>query len=134
MSTPTARCTLRAARPKPVSQFIFVSTILVHGRSNDGRAPFSEGTGDAARLLRDVEGCRRSRLEDAGASRRDVVTVIRPPLIYGAGAKGNFALLASAVGLGMPLPFAGIDNHSEFLAVDNLSSFCPASAFRRGKN
>src|ERR1700761_7146892 len=33
-----ARCAAQAG----VRRFIFVSTILVHGRSNDGRAPFSE--------------------------------------------------------------------------------------------
>ena len=33
----------RLRRAAGVRQFIFVSTVLVHGRSNDGRAPFSEG-------------------------------------------------------------------------------------------
>ncbi len=32
----------RCAADAGVQQFIFVSTVLVHGRSNDGRAPFSE--------------------------------------------------------------------------------------------
>nr|WP_249808776.1 MULTISPECIES: hypothetical protein [unclassified Bradyrhizobium] len=51
------------------------------------------------------------------------ISVIRPPLVYGAGAKGNFALLTRAVSLGLPLPFAAIRNHRAFLAVQNLSSF-----------
>jgi UDP-glucose 4-epimerase len=49
------------------------------------------------------------------------ITVIRPPLIYGAEAKGNFALLAKAVKRGIRLPFAGIRNHRAFLSVENLS-------------
>jgi UDP-glucose 4-epimerase len=32
----------RSAANAGMRQFIFVSTVLVHGRSNDGRAPFSE--------------------------------------------------------------------------------------------
>ena len=32
----------RSAKEAGVRQFIFLSTVLVHGRSNDGRAPFSE--------------------------------------------------------------------------------------------
>jgi UDP-glucose 4-epimerase len=32
----------RSAAAAGVGQFIFVSTVLVHGRSNDGRAPFRE--------------------------------------------------------------------------------------------
>ena len=51
------------------------------------------------------------------------ITVIRPPLVYGSGAKGNFALLAKAVKLGLPLPLAAIDNHRAFLSVENLASF-----------
>jgi UDP-glucose 4-epimerase len=51
------------------------------------------------------------------------ISVIRPPLVYGAGARGNFALLTRAVQLGLPLPFGGIRNHRAFLAVQNLSSF-----------
>src|SRR6201999_2993225 len=33
-----ARCAVDAG----VRQFVFVSSVLVHGRSNDGRAPFTE--------------------------------------------------------------------------------------------
>lgn len=51
------------------------------------------------------------------------VTVIRPPLVYGSGAKGNFAMLVKAVKLGIPLPFAGINNYRAFLSVQNLASF-----------
>ena len=51
------------------------------------------------------------------------ITVIRPPLVYGLGAKGNFSLLLRAVRHGIPLPFASIDNRRAFLSVDNLASF-----------
>jgi UDP-glucose 4-epimerase len=51
------------------------------------------------------------------------ITVIRPPLVYGSGAKGNFKLLAQAIKRGIPLPFGSIRNRRAFLAVENLSSF-----------
>ena len=51
------------------------------------------------------------------------VTVIRPPLVYGAWAKGNFAFLARAVRQRIPLPFASIRNQRAFLSVENLASF-----------
>jgi UDP-glucose 4-epimerase len=51
------------------------------------------------------------------------ITVIRPPLVYGSGAKGNFALLKKAIRLGVPLPFAAIRNRRAFLFVENLTSF-----------
>ncbi|MBR0904508.1 NAD-dependent epimerase/dehydratase family protein [Bradyrhizobium liaoningense] len=115
-----ARCAVAAG----VRQFIFVSTVLVHGRSNDRRAPFSE---EDVLTPRGLYGLSKAEAE-AGlktlARDNDMnISVIRPPLIYGAGAKGNFALLTRAVDLGLPLPFGAIRNHRAFLAVQNLSSF-----------
>lgn len=114
----------RSAVTAGVRQFVFVSTVLVHGRSNDGRAPFSE-----ADILtpRGLYGMSKAAAE-AGLKRlahdSDMkISVIRPPLVYGAGARGNFALLTRAVNLGLPLPFGAIRNHRAFLAVQNLSSF-----------
>lgn len=115
-----ARCAASAG----VRHFFFISTVLVHGRSNDGRAPFSESDLPSPRGLYG-----RSKAEAEAGLRtlaRDVdmkFSVIRPPLIYGAHAKGNFPLLARAVRLGVPLPFAAIRNRRNFLAVENLSSF-----------
>lgn len=114
----------RSAARAGVRQFIFVSTVLVHGRSNEGRAPFSESD---ILTPRGLYGMSKAAAE-AGLSTlaRDSdmkISVIRPPLVYGAGAKGNFALLTRAVNLGLPMPFGAIRNHRAFLAVQNLSSF-----------
>jgi UDP-glucose 4-epimerase len=51
------------------------------------------------------------------------ITVVRPPLVYGAGTKGNFDLLARAVVRGIPLPFALVRNRRAFVSVENLNSF-----------
>lgn len=114
----------RSAATAGVRDFIFVSTVLVHGRSSEGRAPFSE---DDILTPRGLYGISKAAAE-AGlrtlARDNDMkISVIRPPLVYGAGAKGNFALLTRAVSLGLPLPFAAIRNHRAFLAVQNLASF-----------
>src|SRR5262249_49744793 len=97
---------------------------LVHGRSNDGRTPFRE---DDDLMPRGYYGMSKAAAEAGlrtlAQGTEMCVTIIRPPLIYGSGAKGNFALLEKAIGLGVPLPFAGIRNRRAFLAVDNLSSF-----------
>ncbi|QQO23035.1 NAD-dependent epimerase/dehydratase family protein [Bradyrhizobium diazoefficiens] len=115
-----ARCAATAG----VRHFIFISTVLVHGRSNEGRAPFRE---DDVPTPRGLYGMSKAAAE-AGlrtlARECDMkISVIRPPMVYGAGAKGNFALLTSAVRLGLPLPFAAIRNRRNFLSVQNLSSF-----------
>jgi UDP-glucose 4-epimerase len=114
----------RSAAEAGVRQFIFVSTVLVHGRSNDGRAPFSEND---SLTPRGMYGRSKAAAEEGlKALSQDVdmcVTVLRPPLVYGAGAKGNFKILVKAVKLGIPLPFAAISNHRAVLSVENLTSF-----------
>lgn len=107
-----------------VRQFIFISTVLVHGRSNDGRAPFSEGDVLTPRGLYGMsKAAAEAGLKKLAFESDMKVSVIRPPLVYGAGARGNFALLTRAVNLGLPLPFASIRNQRAFLSVQNLSSF-----------
>jgi nucleoside-diphosphate-sugar epimerase len=46
--------------------------------------------------------------------------VIRPPLIYGKNAPGNFAALSSIAKLNIPLPLGAINNRRSFVAIDNL--------------
>src|SRR3954449_5607791 len=115
-----ARCAATAG----VRQFIFVSTVLVHGRSNEGRAPFRETDILTPRGLYGMsKAAAEAGLKTIAYGSAINISVIRPPLVYGAGAKGNFALLKRAVDLRVPLPFAAIRNHRAFVAVQNLSSF-----------
>ncbi|MBB4361572.1 UDP-glucose 4-epimerase [Bradyrhizobium sp. CIR18] len=115
-----ARCAATAG----VRQFVFISTVLVHGRSNEGRAPFSESDILTPRGLYGMsKAAAEAGLRTLARDNDMKISVIRPPLVYGAGAKGNFALLTRAVQLGLPLPVAAIRNHRAFLAVQNLSSF-----------
>jgi UDP-glucose 4-epimerase len=114
----------RSAIAAGVKQFAFASTALVYGRNNDGHPPFSE-----ADELTPYSPYSRSKVE-AEAGLKSLaqghamgITVVRPPLVYGAGAKGNFALLARAAKVGVPLPFAAIRNRRAFVSVQNLSSF-----------
>ncbi|NOJ43532.1 NAD-dependent epimerase/dehydratase family protein [Bradyrhizobium australiense] len=115
-----ARCAAEAG----VSHFVYLSTVLVNGSSTDGRPPFREND-----LLtpRGVYGTSKAAAEaglEAMVKYTSMnFTVIRPPLIYGAGALGNFKLLAAAVNRGIPLPFGCIHNRRAFLSVANLASF-----------
>lgn len=47
-------------------------------------------------------------------------TILRLPLVYGPGMKGNMLRLFSAVGRGLPLPFGAIHNQRSILYVHNL--------------
>jgi UDP-glucose 4-epimerase len=115
-----ARCAAKAG----VTRFVYLSTALVNGSSTDGRPPFRE---DDHLMPRGVYGMSKAdaelRLEELASDTTMHITVLRPPLIYGRGAVGNFRLLAKAVERGIPLPFASISNRRAFLGVENLASF-----------
>ncbi|MGH6711505.1 MAG: NAD-dependent epimerase/dehydratase family protein [Bradyrhizobium sp.] len=114
----------RNAAEAGVKNFIFVSTVLVHGRSSDSYSPFRESDVLTPRGLYGMSKAAAEAGLKALAQGSDMnITVVRPPLIYGSGAKGNFKMLTKAIGLGVPLPFAAIRNRRAFLAVENLTSF-----------
>jgi UDP-glucose 4-epimerase len=48
------------------------------------------------------------------------VVILRPPLVYAPGAKGNLALLEKLSRTGLPLPFADIDNCRDMVGRANL--------------
>ncbi len=48
------------------------------------------------------------------------IVILRPPLVYGPGAKANFRALMRLVASGLPLPLAGIDNRRSLIFIDNL--------------
>ena len=50
-----------------------------------------------------------------------LLTVLRPPLVYGPGVKANFLALMRAVARGCPLPLAGIENRRSLVYVGNLA-------------
>ncbi len=109
-----------AAAKQGVRRFIFVSSIGVNGSKTEG-LPFSESDTpnpynaycrsklEAEALLKEV--ARETGLE---------VVILRPPLVYGPGVKGNFLTLLNIVAKGLPLPFAAINNRRSYLSVYNL--------------
>ena len=48
------------------------------------------------------------------------VVIVRPPLIYGPGVKGNFVRLLAAIDRGIPLPLSGANNARSLVYVGNL--------------
>lgn len=110
-----------------VGQFVFISTVLVNGRSSDGLRPYSEGDEPKPRNIY----ARSKAAAEAGLAKLASedgmrITIIRPPMVYGAGAKGNFRLLTRAIERGIPLPFSAIQNRRAFVSVQNLASFIQA--------
>ena len=51
------------------------------------------------------------------------IVIIRPPLVYGPGAPGNWRQLMRVIALGVPLPLGAIHNLRSFVALGNLVDF-----------
>jgi nucleoside-diphosphate-sugar epimerase len=105
-----------------VKRFIFLSSIKVNGESTTGRLPF---TAFDARSPEDPYGISKSEAEEQllelGKETGMEIVIIRPPLVYGAGVKANFASLMRLVGRGFPLPFRAINqNKRSLVSVYNL--------------
>jgi UDP-glucose 4-epimerase len=114
----------RAAADAGVRHFVFLSSIAVNGNRTDGRAPFAEADIAApVTIYGKSKAAAEQCLAEISASSAMRVTAIRPPMIYGSGARGNFRRLAAAVRAGIPLPFGGIKNRRAFLGIENLASF-----------
>lgn len=71
----------------------------------------------------------RAKLAAEDEIRRSGVpfTILRPVIVYGAGAKANIALMTRIASLPLPLPFGAFHNRRSLLSIDNLAQavlFC----------
>jgi UDP-glucose 4-epimerase len=111
----------RAAAERDVWRFVFLSSAKVHGDSSGSR-PFTEE--DTPRPEDDY-GISKWEAEQAlarvSAETGLQVVVLRPPLVYGPGVKGNFLRLMRAVARGWPLPLGSIRNRRSLVFVGNLA-------------
>jgi len=57
------------------------------------------------------------------------VVIIRPPLVYGPDAPGNFKRLLKLVNLGLPLPLAKLDAIKSMISLDNLCDLIIRAVF-----
>ena len=112
----------RYAAGARVKRFVFVSSIGVNGAVTEPNKSF---TGDDnpsphsyyAVSKHEAEIALREIAIETGMQ----VVIIRPPLIYGPNAPGNFGSLLRIVKRGLPVPLGAItQNRRSFVALDNL--------------
>ena len=108
-----------------IERFVYLSSIKVNGESSrrDGdRIHVYQGS-DAA-MPEDNYGRSKLAAEQALTARwpraHGALTILRPPLVFGAGQKGNLVRLMDLLARGLPLPCGGIDNRRSLIYVDNL--------------
>lgn len=115
--------TVKKAKANGVKQFIFMSSAIVYGES----APigkFKVITRDTAPSPANFYGDSKLQAENSILPLQDKnfnVVVLRPPMIYGKGSKGNYPVL-SKFARKLPI-FPYMKNERSMLYVENLCEF-----------
>ncbi|WP_305981817.1 NAD-dependent epimerase/dehydratase family protein [Roseivirga thermotolerans] len=105
------------AKNAGVKQFVFMSTIKVYGDH------YHHLTLETPCLPNDAYGKSKLLAEEfLNELNSEIfkVAIIRPPLIYGPGVKGNIAKLIRLVETKTYIPLGGIDNQRSMVSIDNL--------------
>ncbi len=123
INTDLAIETCQKAKKEGVRQFIFMSSAIIYGdcasygkRKRITRSTLPQPSG----FYGDSKWQADQGVRESGSS-SFTVTVVRPPMIYGKGSKGNYPVLA---GLARKLPvFPDVDNERSVLYIENLCEF-----------
>lgn len=116
----TANLAQQAARAG-VKRLVYASSVKVNGERTTESRPFVEsdepGPQDAYGMSKwQAEQALQRIAQETGLQ----VVIVRPPLVYGPGVKGNFISLLAAIDKGIPLPLAGAKNLRSLVYVGNL--------------
>jgi nucleoside-diphosphate-sugar epimerase len=114
----------RRAAAAGVRRFVYVSSIGVNGDASAVDHAFTEQDTEHphnayARSKHEAELALQALATETGIE----VVIIRPPLVYGAGAPGNFGTLLKGLGKGIPLPLGAVHNQRSMIYVGNLVDF-----------
>jgi nucleoside-diphosphate-sugar epimerase len=115
-----ARAVAQAARAAGVPRLVLLSSIGVNGNVTRGK-PYREEDAPAP-----VEPYARSKLrcehevQEVLSGSASTWAILRPPLVHGPYAPGNFARLVRLVARGLPLPLGAVRNQRSLVGIDNL--------------
>jgi len=115
----TINLALQAARAR-VRRFVFISSIAVNGVETHLH-PFSADDAVAPSSSYAISKYEAElRLQTLSKESGMEVLIIRPPLVYGPNAPGNFGLLMRWLKRGVPLPLGAIKNQRSLVSLHNL--------------
>ncbi len=108
---------LKQAKASGVRRLIFLSSVKVNGESTDTN-PYTEAMPAAPE---DAYGRTKKDAEDLVRREPELApTIMRSPLVYGPGVKGNFLKLLGLSHRAWPLPFGSIENKRSLIYLENL--------------
>jgi nucleoside-diphosphate-sugar epimerase len=107
-----------------VRRFVFVSSIKVNGESTAPGAYFrAEDVPQPCDPYAVSKWEAEQGLQRIAQASGMALVIVRPPLVYGPGVKGNFAQMLRWVSKAVPLPLGAVHNQRSMIALDNLIDF-----------
>lgn len=107
-----------------VRRLVFISSVKAVGEKSQSNYPLRvsddprpEDDYGASKLEAEQE------LIDVAAQSGLEFVIVRPPIVYGPGVKGNFLRLIGLVSRGMPLPLGAVKNSRSLVYIENLVDF-----------
>ena len=109
------------AAAKGVKRFIFLSSIKVNGEKTEKCLSFKNSDIPNPQSIYASSKWEAEKALHAISKQTGLeIVIIRAPIVYGPGVKGNFLRLLHLIDKGFPLPFGGINNLRSFISLDNL--------------
>lgn len=113
------KCLAEAAARAGTKRLIYMSSVKVNGEKTTSpyteldvpnpQDPYGVSKWEAEQVLHKISA--QTDLE---------VVILRSPLVYGAGVKGNFAQMINVLAKGIPLPLYSVQNMRSLIYVENL--------------
>ncbi|XOB99852.1 UDP-glucose 4-epimerase family protein [Pseudomonadota bacterium DY0742] len=111
----------RQAAEAGVRRFIFISSIKVNGEGAPLGLPYRANDVPDPQDFYGISKLEAEQgLMKVAADIGMEVVIVRPPLVYGPGVKGNFASMAKLMEKGLPLPLGAVYNKRSLVGIDNL--------------
>ena len=114
----------QVARKCAIKKFIFMSTIKVNGEYTRNVPFMEESPLDVANRNKYVKSkidAENALINNFTENDHELLSIIRPPLIYGEGIKGNIKTLIKIIKKGFPLPTTQLNNKRSMVSIYNLS-------------
>ena len=104
-----------------VKRLVYVSTVKVNGEQTSEERPYIESDVPDPQDPYAVSKLQAEEvLHSISVETGLEIVIVRPPLVYGPGVKGNFFSLLAAIDKGVPLPLAGANGLRSMVYVGNL--------------
>lgn len=110
----------RAAAKAGVKRLVFLSSIKVNGEATSSKPYTAEDLPHPQNAYAISKWEAEQALWRLSLETGLQVVVVRTPLVYGPGVKGNFLRLLEWVNKGIPLPFAAVENRRSMIYLRNL--------------